>query len=143
MQQPKLAIVVSDFNQKITHQLLANALQALPKNNVRVVHVPGAIEIPLAAQWLAKTKKFQAIICLGAVIKGDTSHDKYVCQQVSYGCQRVMLDFNIPVVFGVLTTKNIKQARDRIHLGKEMAATAIKMIRVKKEINAPTLLRKN
>ena len=114
----KIAIVVSDFNQAITHRLLEGAYKRLLDNGIRakaitVLHVPGAVEIPLAAQWLAQSKKYQAIICLGAVIRGETGHYDYVCQQVSNGCQTVMLQYNIPIIFGVLTTDTVKQALSR------------------------------
>src|SRR3990167_7096917 len=90
----KIAIVVSDFNQDITQRLLEGAYKRLLAKGIRakaitVLHVPGAIEIPLATQWLAQSKKYQAIICLGAVIRGETGHYEYVCQQASTGCQTV------------------------------------------------------
>lgn len=133
----KIAIVVSEFNSNITSELQNGAMKTLLKSGltetqIKVVHVPGAVEIPLTAKLLANTKKYSVIIALGAIIRGDTDHYDYVCQQVSYGCQKVMLDFNIPVIFGVLTTKNLKQAYNRIsyqkeHKGVEAAHAAIKM----------------
>lgn len=138
------AIVVSEFNDEITDELLSGTVSQLvalgvTKKYIKVVRVPGAVELPLVAKLLAKTKKYKAIICLGAVIQGDTNHYDYVCQQVSDGCQRVMLDHEIPVIFGVLTTRNLKQAKDRIggkegHKGKEAAEAAVAMVRVLKEI---------
>lgn len=133
-----IAIVVSQFNQNITDKLLEGCLSRLhsrgiDKKNISIYRVPGAVEIPLVAQLTAKTKKYQAIIGLGAVICGETSHYDYVCQQVSQGCQRVMLDHEIPVVFGVLTTDNEAQAEARVggdegHKGQEAADTALYMI---------------
>lgn len=138
------AIVVSEFNDEITDELLSGAVSQLialgvVKKNIKVVRVPGAVEIPLVAKLLAKSKKYKAIICLGAVIQGDTNHYDYVCQQVSDGCQRVMLDHEVPVIFGILTTRNLKQAKDRIggkegHKGKEAAEAAVEMVRVLKTI---------
>jgi len=133
-----IAIIVSDFHSEITDQLLSGSLSTLIKfgideNNIKVLKVPGAIEIPLIAKFLAMKKKYDAIICLGAVIRGETSHYEYVCQQVSHGCQKIMLEFNIPIIFGVLTTENLKQAKERSseakkHKGIEAAHAAINMI---------------
>jgi 6,7-dimethyl-8-ribityllumazine synthase len=134
------AIVVSQFNPTITDALLQGALErfnelGVQQNHITVIKVPGAIEIPLAAQLLAKLNKYNAIICLGAVIRGETNHYDYVCQQVSQGCQRVMLDFNVPVIFGVLTTDNELQAKERSDVregnkGKEVVDTALTMVAV-------------
>ena len=136
----KIGIVVSRFNDMITEKLLQGTLEQLSASGVNaqdiaVVHVPGAVEIPLTAQLMAKQKRYHAIICLGAVIRGDTPHFDYVSQQVSQGCQRVMMDHDIPVIFGVLTTDNMEQAIARIggkvgHKGKEAAEAAMEMIRV-------------
>jgi len=142
----KIAIVVSEFNQEITSKLLAGCLERLnevgyQENNRVVIKVPGAIEIPLVTQLLAKQKQYEAIICLGAVIRGDTDHYDYVCQQVSQGCQKVMLEFETPVIFGVLTTNNTMQAEERVggkegHKGKEAAEAAIAMLKVTDHINS-------
>src|SRR5262249_4934638 len=99
------------------------------------VWVPGAIEIPIMVQRLAKTTRYEAIIALGAVIRGETTHYDYVCQQVSYGCQRLALDYNLPVIFGVLTTDTEEQALDRVggqhgHKGRDAVDTAIEMVKV-------------
>lgn len=140
MKSAKYAIVVSEFNHKITDALLKGALKRLVelkvnKDDVTVIKVPGAIEIPLAAQLIAKANKHQAIICLGAVIRGETGHYDYVCEQVSQGCQRVMLDYTIPVIFGVLTTDNELQAQERVggkegHKGEDAADAAIAMVTI-------------
>lgn len=144
LKNSKIAIVVSQFNEDITSKLLEGAQdeliqQGLPAANLCVVMVPGAVEIPLAAKMLAKKDQFAAIICLGAVIRGDTAHFDYVCDQASQGCQRVMLDFDIPVIFGVITTENHEQAVARctgreLHKGIESAHAAIKMIEVMDKI---------
>ena len=114
-----IAIIVSQFNQDISQALLAGAVKQLTakgftSQHITVVEVPGAVEIPLIAKRLAKKNQYAAIIALGAVVRGETTHYDYVCQQVSDGCQRVMLDFEVPVVFGVLTTENDEQAWDRL-----------------------------
>jgi len=140
MENIQLAIVVSRFNQEITEKLLEGTLKRLHElgcneNQMKIFKVPGAVEIPLIAKLLARSQKYHAIICLGAVIRGDTDHYDYVCQQVSNGCQQIMLEFSIPVIFGVLTTQNMEQAEDRIggkegHKGVEAAEAAIEMIQV-------------
>ncbi len=139
-----IAIVVSVFNEQITDKLLEGTLSTLAdsgidQEQINVVKVPGAIEVPLIAKLLARSNKYHAIICLGAVIQGETDHHLYVCQQVSHGCQQVMLEFNVPVIFGMLTTKNVKQAQARVskrksHKGIEAANTAIQMIELVQEI---------
>lgn len=136
----QIAIIVSRFNTSITEKLLQGAMERLKEagvndSNISVIHVPGAIEIPLTAQLMAKKKYYQAIICLGAVIRGDTSHYDYVCEQVSQGCQKVMLDYDIPVIFGVLTTENEEQAAARVggaegHKGKDAADAALEMVQI-------------
>lgn len=141
---PKFAIVVSEFNDFITRPLLDGAIARLQEANIMqdeltIISVPGAIEIPLTAKLLAKSNQYHAIICLGAVIRGETSHYDYVCQQVSQGCQQVMLEFDIPVIFGILTTENEEQARERIggkegHKGREAAEAALKMVEVLQQI---------
>jgi 6,7-dimethyl-8-ribityllumazine synthase len=139
-----IAIVVADFNSEITSKLLAGALERLTEagfsqQQIKVVHVPGAVEIPYTAKLLARTKKYAAIICLGAVIRGDTDHYDYVCQQVSYGCQQIMLEMEIPLIFGILTTQNIEQAYARVggaegHKGRDAAEAALKMIEVSADL---------
>ena len=142
-----IAIVVSRFNEKVTHLLRDAALNQLRTLNfleeqITVVEIPGAVEIPITAQRLAKTGWYEAIICLGAVIHGETDHYDYVCQQVSQGCQRVALKEDIPVIFGILTTHNEEQALARAtgtngvrNAGKDAADTAVEMVAVLREIN--------
>lgn len=137
---PKIAIVVSEFNAMITERLLTGAMDYLKENTVGlndiyVVHVPGAVEIPLTTKFLAAQQKYQAIIALGCVIRGDTDHYQYVCDQVSQGCQQVMLQYNIPIIFGVLTTQTEAQALARVggaegHKGREAASAALQMLEV-------------
>lgn len=114
----KFAIVVSRFNDFITSKLLDGALDCLHRHGVKdddlsLIRVPGAFEIPLAAQKLAQSGNYDGVICLGAVIRGATTHYDYVCSEVSKGIAKVSLDTNIPVGFGIVTTENIEQAVER------------------------------
>lgn len=137
----KLAIVVSRFNEEITQSLLEGALNRLnelniPVETVQQIWVPGAIEIPLMAQQFAR-HGMHAVICLGAIIRGDTDHYDYVCQQVSYGCQKVALDHNVPIIFGILTTQTTELALARVNgthsdKGREAVDTALEMIKLMK-----------
>jgi len=139
-----IAIVVSLFNREITEELLQGTLLQLTEcgftdEDILVVEVPGAIEIPLVAKRLARQNKYDVIIALGAVIRGETSHYDYVCQQVSDGCQRVALEFETPVVFKVLTTENEAQAWDRLggkhgHSGKDAADCARAMYSILQQL---------
>lgn len=132
-----IAIIVSTFNEEITNELKNGAIARLIQlgfhdKDLTLIEVPGAIEIPLIANILAKKNQVEAIIALGAVVRGETSHYDYVCDQVSQGCQRVMLDHNVPIIFGVLTTENEEQAWDRLggkhgHKGREAADCAVMM----------------
>lgn len=133
-----IGIVVSRFNEEVTTRLLEGAHQRLKElgfdeGQITVVEVPGAVEIPVVLQRLAEMKQFDALIALGAVIRGDTSHYDYVCEMVSSGCQQISLDFKLPVIFGVLTTENEEQARERCggshgHKGREAVDTACEMV---------------
>ena len=144
MMNTTIAVITSRFNEEITSALKAGALSRLAElgfdqNQVSAFDVPGAVEIPLIAKLLAKQKKYAAIICLGAVIRGETSHYDYVCDQVSQGCQQVMLEYDIPLIFGVLTTENDAQAMDRIggvhgHKGRDAADAAVEMIALMERI---------
>ncbi len=139
-----IAVIVSTFNEPITTALKEGALQRLTElgfrsKDITVVEVPGAVEIPLVANILAKKNQVQVVIALGAVIRGETSHYDYVCEQVSQGCQRVMLDHGLPVIFGILTTENEEQAWDRLggnhgHKGREAADCAVIMHSIKQQL---------
>ena len=114
----KFALVVSRFNDFITDKLLSGAIDALIRSgtsdeDIEVVKVPGAFEIPLLAQKMAKTKRFDAVICLGAVIRGSTPHFDYVSAEVSKGVAAVSMESEIPVIFGVITVDTIEQAIER------------------------------
>lgn len=136
----KFAIVVSRFNEFITGKLLGGAIDTIVRHggkeeNITVVWVPGAIEITLAAKKLAKSGSYDAVICLGAVIRGSTSHYDYVCQQISRGVGQVNYDTGVPTVFGVLTCDTIEQAIERAgtkagNAGASAAASAIDMVSV-------------
>lgn len=136
-QGQKYGIVAGRFNEFITGKLLSGALDALIRHGVDekdidIVWVPGAFEIPLTAKKIAKTQKYNGVICLGAVIRGATPHFDYVCSEVSKGIAHVTLDTEVPVIFGVLTTENIEQAIERAgtkagNKGYDAAVTAIEM----------------
>lgn len=135
----KLGIVVSEFNHEVTSKLYQSALEkcleyGIPRENIMLAKVPGAVEIPLIAQKLSKRQDIQAVICLGAVIRGETTHYDSVCQQVSMGCQNVALKNEKPVIFGVLTTENEEQAFARISKGAESVEAAVKMLTMMKEL---------
>lgn len=137
--RPNIGLVISEFNTEITELLYENAIERLKilnllDKNITAVWVPGAVEIPLTAQTLAETENFDAIICLGAVIRGETSHYDYVCEQVSQGCQQVALNYKIPVIFGVLTTEDERQAFERVQKGSEAVDAALQMISVLEQI---------
>ncbi|MDX2345839.1 MAG: 6,7-dimethyl-8-ribityllumazine synthase [Legionella sp.] len=135
-----IAIVVSLFNRKVTQALQDGALEALAaagfsSEAITVIEVPGAVEIPLVAKALAQKNKFSAILALGAVIRGETTHYDYVCEQVSRGCQDVMLAHDVPVIFGILTTENEAQAWDRLggahgHKGHDAVDAALAMVQI-------------
>ena len=140
----KIGIVVARFNEFITSKLLAGALDNLKRENVgekdiEVAWVPGAFEIPLIASKMAKSGKYDAVICVGAVIRGNTSHYDYVCNEVSKGIASVSLETGVPVLFGVLTTENIEQAIERAgtkagNKGYDVACSAIEMVNLMKEL---------
>ena len=141
----KVAIVVARFNEFITSKLLSGAVDCLVRHeadedNLTTVWVPGAFEVPVAAKKLAATGKYDAIICLGAVIRGATPHFDYVCAEASKGIAQVSLEYGLPVAFGILTTENIQQAVERAgtkagNKGVDAAMTAMEMVNLFKEIN--------
>lgn len=142
----KVGIVVARFNEFITSKLLSGAVDGLKRHNVQdddisVAWVPGAFEIPLMAKKMAESRKYDAIICLGAVIRGSTSHYDYVCNEVSKGVASVSLNSNIPVMFGILTTENIEQAIERAgtkagNKGYDCALGAIEMVNLMRSMEA-------
>lgn len=140
----KVGIVAARFNEFITSKLLSGAIDGLKRHEVRdedieVAWVPGAFEIPLIASKMAKSGKYDTVICLGAVIRGTTTHYDYVCSEVSKGIAHITLESDIPVMFGVLTTENIEQAIERAgtkagNKGYDVAIGAIEMVNLLKEI---------
>lgn len=142
----KVGIVAARFNEFITSKLLGGAMDGLLRHDVKeddihVAWVPGAFEIPLIASKMAKSGKYDAVICLGAVIRGATSHYDYVCSEVSKGIATVSMNSDIPVMFGVVTTENIEQAIERAgtkagNKGYDCALGAIEMVNLIKSIEA-------
>ena len=142
----KFAIVASRFNEFIVSKLISGAEDTLVRHgvdtdNITLVWVPGAFEIPLAALKLAQSGKYCAVLCLGAVIRGSTSHYDYVCNEVSKGVAQVNLQTGVPTTFGVLTTENIEQAIERAgskagNKGYDSAMAAIEMVNLVRAIEA-------
>ncbi len=140
----KIAVVVARFNEFITSKLLDGALDTLkrhetPEENISVVWVPGAFEIPLAAKKLAESKNFDAVICLGAVIRGATTHYDYVCNEVSKGIAQISLETGVPTIFGIVTTENLQQAVERAgtksgNKGADAAISALEMVNLLKSL---------
>lgn len=142
----KIAIVTAEFNDFITDRLLDGAHKTLLKHDVKddnidLVYVPGAFELPLTAKALAETGKYDSVITLGCVIRGSTTHYDYVCSEAAKGISHAGLSTGVPVIFGVITTENIEQAIDRAgakvgNKGSEAAVTAIEMASIVQGIKA-------
>jgi 6,7-dimethyl-8-ribityllumazine synthase len=140
----KVGIVASRFNEIIVNKLLGGALDGLVRHgveeeNITAAWVPGAFEIPVAASKMAQSGKYDAVICVGAVIRGDTSHYDYVCNEVSKGVAQVGLATGIPVLFGVVTTENIEQAIARAgskagNKGYDCALSAVEMVNLMRQM---------
>ena len=143
-QDMKVGIVASRFNEFITSKLLGGAIDGLVRHGVKeeditTAWVPGAFEIPLIAEKMAKSGKYDAVICVGAVIRGATSHYDYVCNEVSKGIAQVSLNTGVPVMFGIVTTENIEQAIERAgtkagNKGYDCALGAIEMVNLLKQM---------
>ena len=139
----RFGIVVSDWNMEITWSLLEGAVKTLKRHgatdkNIVVKHVPGSFELTLGAQFLAEYDDLDAIICLGCVIQGDTPHFTYICQGITQGITQLNMEYNLPFIFGVLTTLTQQQSIDRSggklgNKGDEAAVTAIKMAALQRE----------
>ncbi len=140
----RVAVIAARFNEEIVDELLRGCLERLAElgvkgANVEVHRVPGAFELPISAKWAAGSGRFSAVICLGAVIRGDTPDFDYVAGEAARGIQQVAVGEGVPVIFGVLTTNNEEQARQRIggthgHAGKRAAEAAVEMVEVKRAI---------
>ena len=143
--QLRFGIVVSKFNEFVTSRLEAAAIETLQKHgaadsDLQIVRVPGAFEIPLVAKQLAQSKQFDAVICLGAVIRGETPHFDFISAEMSRGIARASLDTGIPVIFGVLTTNTAEEALARagtteVNRGAEAACAAIEMATLMKDLH--------
>ncbi|MFQ5902819.1 MAG: 6,7-dimethyl-8-ribityllumazine synthase [Candidatus Binatia bacterium] len=141
----KFGIIVSRFNNFITEKLLEGAINALKSHggeekNIDIVRVPGSFEIPLLAHKMAACGKYDALVCLGAVIHGDTPHFEYIAEAVTRGIGHAILEHRVPISFGVLTTNNVEQAMERAgtktgNKGFEAALTAIEMASLNREIS--------
>lgn len=142
----RFGIVVADWNSEVTLALLAGAVETLKRHGVTdddivIRHVPGSFELPLGAQWLAEYNDPDGVICLGCVIQGETPHFTYICQGVTQGITTLNLEYNIPFIFGVLTTNTHQQALDRAggkhgNKGDEAAVAAIKMAVLQREMES-------
>ncbi len=142
----RFGLVVSQFNSLVTERLQAGAIDALCRHGVQdsdidVVLVPGAFDIPLFAKKMATSGRYQALICLGAVIKGETPHFDYIASAMTQGVKEIMLSHGLPVTFGVLTTETVDQALDRAgaklgNKGAEVAVAAIEMVNALKELES-------
>lgn len=140
----RFGIVVADWNSEVTYSLLNGAVKTLKRHGVAgddliIRHVPGTFEITLGAQWMAEYEDLDGVICLGCVIQGETPHFTYICEGVTQGITQLNLDYNIPFIFGVLTTLNLQQALDRAggkhgNKGDEAAVTAIKMAALQRQM---------
>ena len=141
----RFGIVVSDWNSDITWNLLNGTVRILKKHgardeNIIIEHVPGSFELPMAAQLIKENTNVDAVICLGCVIQGETPHFTYVCQGVTQGISQLNLKYNIPFIFGLLTTSTLQQAIDRSggkhgNKGDEAALTAIRMVELKRKLS--------
>jgi len=140
----RFGIVVSKWNEEITNALYEGARNTLIRlgasaDDILTAEVPGSFELPKGAQWIAENHQVDAVICIGCVIQGDTPHFTYICQGVTQGLIELNLHFQIPFIFGLLTTLNIQQARDRSggrygNKGDEAAVTAIKMVSLGRQL---------
>lgn len=136
-----ISIIVAQWNSAITHALLRDAVKTLQKAgikpaNLMVDFVPGSFELPLAAQWQAANKKVDAVICLGCVVQGETRHFDFICDAVAHGIMKLNLKFDKPVIFGVLTTNTIAQAKERAggkhgNKGQDAAEATLDMLKLK------------
>ncbi len=145
LKKMSIGIVVAEWNAEITNSMQDAAIaflieKGIQKKNISVHSVPGSFELPLGAQYLAQLKQIDAVIALGCVIQGETRHFDFICDACAHGITRVGLDNNKPVIFGVLTTNTLQQAKDRAggkhgNKGIEAAETALKMVLLKNSIN--------
>lgn len=136
----RIGIVLAQFNSDIIEALLEDALKMaevykIPNQKIKIFRVAGCVEIPVISQSLAKTKQYNCLLALGAIIRGETPHFDYVAKIVSEGINRIMLDFQIPIGFGVLTTNNLQQAKKRIDVGGAALEAALQNAKLLENIN--------
>lgn len=145
MRKPRFAVVASRFNEEVTDRLLRSCLRTLerhgiPRRSIRVVRVPGAFEIPWAAHELARSRRYDAVICQGAVLKGQTPQNDYICAATFENIQRISMETGVPCILGVIAPNTWKQAMARtkgsLDRGKEAALAALEMARVKRDLKA-------
>ncbi|HAE35459.1 MAG TPA: 6,7-dimethyl-8-ribityllumazine synthase [Chitinophagales bacterium] len=139
----RIAVITSDWNEEITHAMEKACLDTLihhevVEENISVIHVPGSYELTSAAQMLLETSEQDAVVCIGCIIKGETPHDVYLAQAVSQGLIQVSIDYSTPVLFGVLTTLDLQQAKERAggrhgNKGVEAAVTALRMAALRRK----------
>jgi 6,7-dimethyl-8-ribityllumazine synthase len=139
MGSPAIAVIAARFNEQIVDELLARCIARLEElgvgsSKIEIYRVPGAFELPVAAKLAAKTGKFSGVICLGAVIRGDTPHFDFVAGEAARGIQSVAIETGVPIIFGVLTTNTEEQARQRLDAGKRTAEAVVEMAGVCKKI---------
>jgi 6,7-dimethyl-8-ribityllumazine synthase len=142
----RFAIIAARFNPPIADELLAGCLARLAEwgvgqDRIDITRVPGAFELPVAAKWAAQSRDFSAVICLGAVIRGQTPHFDYIAGEAARGIQQVAIESALPIIFGVLTTDNEEQARDRIggshgHAGRRAAEAALEMVAARRSFKS-------
>ena len=135
----RVGIVTARFNREITDGLLESALSMLAKSkvkseNIQTVSVAGSVEIAFALQKLARMKKYDCLVALGCVIRGETPHFEYVCKMAQEGVLRVMLDHQIPIGFGIITTNSLEQAQARMHVGGEAVRAALELVKLEENI---------
>ena len=135
----KVAVVAAQFNQDISSQLLASALEAckaysVPSSSITVHKVPGCVEVPVILEALAETKKYDCLIALGTIIRGETPHFEYVAKIAADGALQIMMDYGVPVGFGILTCENKAQALARTDAGASAVSAALECVRIKKSL---------
>jgi 6,7-dimethyl-8-ribityllumazine synthase len=142
VKESRIGIVVSEFNAVVSEKLFSDCSKTLmeygvSEKNILRKSVPGSFELPLAARWMIEEKNCNAVICLGCVIRGETPHYRYICTAVAHGIMELNLCYGVPIIFGVLTTDNLRQAKDRSggrygNKGREAGIAALKMLALKK-----------
>jgi 6,7-dimethyl-8-ribityllumazine synthase len=133
-----IAVIAAEFNEKFSDTLLEYCVEGLlnsgiPDKKVEIFRVPGSFELPFAAKKMAKSKKYDGVICLGVIIRGETNHFELVSECTAKGIMEVNIQSPVPIIFGVLSCENIRQAKNRLYLGEEYARTAVQMMNMNGE----------